>query len=249
MNPSSVIVIRLNRPPGPRRRVVNRVLSLLGLQHRLVARPYSWGYGNVESRMNVFHLASQTCAYGVPGDLVEVGCASGESSVVIQSVLAACTDQGKRFHVYDSFEGLPEPAQADAADGVYRRGDMAAPLERFEATFRRVGIATLPVIHRGWFNDTIPAQLPDRISFAMIDCDLYESTMHVLPHVYARMSPGAIGMFGVYYDPAVYAREGIAATYASPGVKRATDEFFTDKPEKVSVLYANEYSNGYFRKL
>ena len=45
------------------------------------------------------------------------------------------------------------------------------------------------------------------------------------------------------------ARADIVATYASPGVKRATDEFFADKPEQVSVLYANEYSNGYFRKL
>ena len=43
-------------------------------------------------------------------------------------------------------------------------------------------------------------------------------------------------------------REDIRSTYASPGVKRATDEFFADKPEHVSVLYANEYSNGYFRK-
>jgi len=248
MNPSSVIVTRLNRPPSPRRRVVNRVLSLLGLQHRLVARPYSWGFGNVESRVNLFHLASQTCAYGVPGDLVEVGCASGESSVVIQSVVSACAGPDKRFHVYDSFEGLPELSATDAADGVYRPGDMTAPIERFEANFRRAGVATLPVIHRGWFEDTIPAQLPDRISFAMIDCDLYASTLRVLPAIYARMSPGAIGMFGVYYDPAVYARENIVATYASPGVKRATDEFFADKPEQVSVLYANEYSNGYFRK-
>jgi len=244
-----IVVARLNRPPGRRQRIANEVLARLGTGLRVAPRPYSWGYGNVESRVNVFHLASQTCAYDVPGDLVEVGCALGGSSVVIQSVLSAGGETGKSFHVYDSFEGLPEPSATDAVDSVYRKGDMAAPLERFEASFRHIGLPTLPVIHRGWFDDTIPAQLPDRISFALIDCDLYTSTAHVLPHVYSRMSPGAIAMFGVYYDPAVYPCEGIQDTYASPGVKRATDEFFADKPERVSVLYANEYSNGYFRKV
>ena len=236
------------RRPGRQQRMLNGLFSGLHLKVRVAPPPYSWGFGNVESRMNVFHLASQTVAYDVPGDLVEVGCAGGESSVVIQAVLEEEASGRKRFHVYDSFEGLPEPALTDEVDGVYSKGDMAAPLDRFEASFRRAGLDMRPQIHRGWFEATIPEQLPERISFAMIDCDLYSSTMHVLPEIYRRMSPGAIGMFGVYYDANVYRREGIPATYTSPGVKRATDEFFADKPEQVSVLYANEYSNGYFRK-
>lgn len=244
----NIVVTRLNRPPGRRQRIANLVLTHLGTKLRVAPPPYHWGYGNVESRMNVFHLTSQTCAYNVPGDLVEVGCATGETSTVVQTVLSASGDGGKQFHVYDSFEGLPEPTGIDAADGIYRKGDMTAPIEQFEANFRRAGVSTLPVIHKGWFEDTIPAQLPERISFAILDGDLYSSMAHVLPHIYARMSPGAIGFFSVYYDPTVYACPGIRDTYVSPGVKRAADEFFADKPEKVSVLYANEYSNGYFRK-
>ena len=126
---------------------------------------------------------------------------------------------------------------------------MRTTLDKFHHNFRLAGMAQKPIIHPGWFEDTVPSKLPDRISFAMIDCDLYSSTRHVLPHVYERMSPGAICLFGVYYDPQVFERPGIPPTYSSPGVKRATDEFFADKPEKVSVLYANQYSNGYFRKL
>lgn len=243
-----IVVARLNRPPGRRQQLANGLLAHLGTRLRVAPEPYRWGYGNVESRMNVFHLASQTCAYGVPGDLVEIGCATGESSVVIQSVLSAGGARHKRFHVYDSFEGLPALRADDEADGIYHAGEMLAPLEQFEATFVRAGLATRPAIHPGWFEDTVPAQLPERISFALIDCDLYSSTAHVLPHVYERMSPGAIAMFGVYYDPEIYPREGIRHTYASPGVKRATDAFFADKLERVSVLYANEYTNGYFRK-
>jgi O-methyltransferase len=34
-----------------------------------------------------------------------------------------------------------------------------------------------------------------------------------------------------------------------PGVKKACDEFFADKPEKVATLYAGFAAQGYFRKL
>ena len=33
-----------------------------------------------------------------------------------------------------------------------------------------------------------------------------------------------------------------------PGVKRACDEFFAAKPEKISFIYSAEMSHGYFRK-
>jgi hypothetical protein len=68
------------------------------------------------------------------------------------------------------------------------------------------------------------------------------------PHIYERLSPGAIVMFGVYYDEKILRRDDTPGTFKLPGVMRATDEFFRDKPESVSVLYANEYSIGYFRK-
>ena len=234
--------------PSWRHPLLNTLLQRLGIDARLGPVPYRWGMANIEARMNLFHLASQVCAFGVPGDFVEVGCNAGESSIVIQTVLSGQATGDRRFHVYDSFAGLPDLGPNDTADHVYRKGAMGAPLSRFEANFNRAGLASRPEVHAGWFEDTIPSQLPNRIGFAMIDCDLEASTAHVLPHVYARMAPGAIGMFGVYYDPAVYARDGIPGSYASPGVKRATDEFFAGRPERVHVLYANEYSNGYFRK-
>ena len=125
---------------------------------------------------------------------------------------------------------------------------MSAGREQFNENFRKVGLEPPAHVHEGWFEETIPSKLPDRISFAIIDGDIYSSTKHVLPHVYERMSPGAVAIFGIYYDEKVFRRDQTMPQYRSPGVKRATDEFFADKPEKVSVLYANEYSNGYFWK-
>ena len=66
----------------------------------------------------------------------------------------------------------------------------------------------------------------------MIDGDLESSTRHVLPHVYSRLSPGGICLFGIYYDEAIFSRDETHGHFKSPGVKRATDDFFRDKPEK-----------------
>lgn len=236
-----------NRSPRPPHRLVNRVLGRLGIP-AMVVPPAYWRMANVEARMNLFHLASQVAAYQVPGDFVELGCNAGESSIVIQSVLDEMAPD-RELHVYDSFEGLPAPTSTDDQDGVYEKGAMQTQIEAFHENFARAGVRERARLHRGFFEATIPWELPDKIAFAFIDVDLESSTAYLLPHVYERMLPGAIGMFGVYSDESVLPRPHTKRTYKSPGVKRATDAFFADKPEKPSVLYANEYSNGYFRKL
>lgn len=234
-----------HRTPKNWQRLVNKALRKLKVGVQIT--PVPGLMANVEARMNLFFLLEQVVANAVPGDVVDVGCNAGDSTIVMQKVIAGL-HAGKEVHAYDSFEGLPELSAIDAGDQIYGKGYMASDLDQFKGRFSALGLQ-LPHVHKGWFQDTIPAELPDRISFALIDGDLEESTAHVLPHLYERMSPGAIGLVAVYYDPAVFPRKGLGGGYRSPGVKRATDKFFKDKPEKVSLLYANEYSNGYFRKL
>jgi O-methyltransferase len=234
-----------HRTPAAWQGSANRILRKLRLPFRFT--PPQPHMATVEARMNLFHLLEQTVANDVPGDVVDLGCNAGDSTVVMQRVITKLAPR-KQVHAYDSFEGLPALSAKDRQDGVYDKGYMAVGPDTFVSKFKALSLK-LPKVHRGWFQDTVPNELPDRISFALIDGDLYESTRHVLPYVYERMAPGAIGMLAVYYDEDVFPRDGLAGCYRSPGVKRATDEFFRDKPESVCVLYAGEYSNGYFRKV
>jgi O-methyltransferase len=234
-----------HRTPRGWQRTANRVLRRLRINGQLTPLPPIMA--TVEARMNLFHLLEQTIAMQVPGDVLDLGCNAGESTFVMQKMVSALSPD-KTVHAYDSFEGLPRLTPADLTDGVFGEGYMRAGLETFRRRFTEAKLLQ-PVVHKGWFQETVPSQLPDRISFALIDGDLYESTRHLLPHVYERTSSGAIGMIAVYYDESIFPREGLPGEFRSPGVKRATDEFFADKPEKVSLLYAGEYSNGYFRKI
>jgi O-methyltransferase len=222
--------------------LTNKVLNRLGSSYR-IALPEPMIMSSLEFRLNVFHMASEA-VHGAPGDFVEVGCNAGYSSVIIQKVLTTA-DAKRAFHVYDSFEGLPPVHEKD--QNAYEAGEMGTSEDLLVQNFAALNLP-LPHVHKGWFADTLPGTLPASIAFALIDGDLYESTKTALENVYPRLVPGAICMFNIYYDGSVYEPDSRWVKYRSPGVKKATDEFFADKPEKVSVLYSGHYSSGYFRK-
>jgi O-methyltransferase len=154
---------------------------------------------NVEQRINMYHLVSQALAYGVEGDLVEVGCHEGQSAVLFAKVMRSFNST-KKLHVYDSFEGLPATKPIDGH--VYKQGDLATSEDVLRDNFRKHGLE-LPAIHKGWFDDTLPNGLPEKICFAHLDGDLYDSIMVSLHHVYQRLTRGAICLIDDYCDPGV----------------------------------------------
>jgi O-methyltransferase len=215
-------------------RVVSRVAG------RAVPAAHSGIMTNVEKRMNIYHLVSQVLAYGVEGDLVELGCHEGQTAALITKVMR---DRGssKTLFVYDSFEGLPAPGANDGTK--YSGGSLMTTEEELRENFSRYGLP-LPRICRGWFKDTLRTQLPERICFAHLDGDFYESILVSLEFVYPRLSPGAVCIIDDYCDRAI----NPIGWNDLPGVKKACDEFLADKPEKIEFLYSGGYSHGFFRK-
>jgi len=194
----------------------------------------------MEQAINIYHLLSQTLAAGVPGDVVELGCFKGTTSLLIQMTLDQNKSE-KRLHVYDSFEGLPELSEKDISVQT-GKGSMKTTEDSLVENFATYNVR-LPEIHAGWFKDTLPSGLPQQISFAHLDGDLYSSIMESLMNVYPKLSKGAVVVIDDYCDPYVY-----EMNHLYPGVKKACDEFFADKPEKVNVLIAGCKTHGYFRK-
>jgi O-methyltransferase len=224
---------------SPRVRLVNSILAKLGYAARLRGPQHTGVMTNCEQRMNLYHLLSQALAYGVPGDVVELGCHEGQSSVLIRRVMDYYAPE-RCLHVYDSFEGLPDAHQEDGA--VYAARDLKASKDILIDNFKRYGLR-LPEIHAGWFDETLPTGLPEQICFAYLDGDFYSSILTSLQYVYPRMPKGAICLIDDYSDPSIH-----HGWNELPGVKKACDEYLADKPERVSLLYAGEYSHGFFRK-
>jgi len=145
---------------------------------------------------------------GVEGDIVEFGTMSGLTAsrmAKTMSVLERKMPKGRRLHLFDSFEGLPEPAaepdrtSVHVLSGDWRAGSCKVLSEDqlHQLCAKQYDPARL-CIYPGWFSDTVPT-IPSDTKLAMlhVDCDLYQSTMDALAPCFERglISEGAVVHF------------------------------------------------------
>jgi len=130
-----------------------------------------------------------------PGVIVECGAYKGGSTVNLSLVAATC---GRRIHVFDSFEGLPEPDAADVGHVVmaersirtYAGGAYAGALDEVKDNVARFGALAACTFHKGLFSDTLPT-FDEPVVFAYLDVDLATSEKMCIRHLWPRLAPGA----------------------------------------------------------
>lgn len=125
-----------------------------------------------------------------------------------------CEKHLKRLWIYDSFEGLPEKNIADESVlGVdFKEGELFVTKRDVKERFLRAGLP-VPVIKKAWFCDLSGGDLPEKIAFAFLDGDFYESIRDSLKLVGPKMSKEGVIIVHDYTNPAL------------PGVKKAVDEW------------------------
>lgn len=157
------------------------------------------------------------------GTVVEFGCYLGTTSLFIRRCMDTMGHAGE-FHVYDSFEGLPEKSSLDASPtGVqFIPGALKATKKEFEMQFKKAGLAT-PKIHKGWFSDLASADVQEGVVFAYLDGDYYESIQDSLRLLSTKLHPSAIVVVDDY------------ANEALPGAARAVDEWVSGRSATMRV--------------
>ncbi len=150
-------------------------------------------------------------ALGVEGDFVEFGCYKGDTSLLLADVLRG---SGKRLWVYDSFEGLPEKSVFDESvlGQDFRSGELFVTKREVKERFLRAGLP-VPMIKKAWFSDLTASDLPEKIAFAFLDGDFYESIKDSLKLVEQEMAEGGFLIVHDYTNNAL------------PGVRKAVDEW------------------------
>jgi O-methyltransferase len=170
----------------------------------------------------------------VPGAFVEFGCYIGTTSLYLRRLLDEAKQSTKReFHVYDSFEGLPEKVAQDTSPvgADFKEGALAVHKKEFIEQFRKADLA-LPRIHKAWFANLTDEDIPNQIAFAFLDGDFYGSILASLRLVWPRLSSGGIIVIDDYGQEAL------------PGVKRAVSDFFQAK--RLSLRH--EHNSAIIRK-
>jgi O-methyltransferase len=172
------------------------------------------------------HLLGQleiVLSSGIEGEVVELGCHFGGSSIFIRAMLDAFGST-KQFHVYDSWLGVPKPTDPDLnTDQPFSEGACAtyqgSLVENFEVRNLEV-----PVIHSGWFSEIPDDEYPSKIAFAFLDGDMYTSTYEGLSKIYSKVSLGG----RIVLDDYGWGR--------TPGVRLACSYFLQGKEEVVQIL-------------
>ena len=169
---------------------------------------------------------------GVEGDIVEFGCYIGTTSLFIRRLLdhnQTASVKGRsfhapEFHVYDSFEGLPEKSAWDASPSgeQFTAGELAVSKKQFLREFQKAHLQP-PIVHKGWFSSLTEKDVPEKIAFAFLDGDFYESIRDSLRLVLPRMQKGGV----IVVDD--YVREAL------PGAAKAVHEYF--QPEHVKAVH------------
>lgn len=149
----------------------------------------------------------------IPGEVVELGCYSGTTSLFIQRVLTASASY-KEFHVYDSFAGLPPKVAQDQspAGTQFTSGELTTSKQTLIKNFRNARLQ-LPVIHKVWFEELTVVDMPKSIVFAFLDGDFYTSIAASLRVIQPLLTKGSCIVIDDYQSEAL------------PGARKAVDEW------------------------
>jgi len=176
---------------------------------------------------------------GLEGDIVECGVWNGGCVGLMAIANSKTGGPRRKFHLFDSFEGLPQPSQHDidvisdfklrhpgvVLDGESQTnpfaigacvGDSQPAVEEFLVERLRISGDDL-IFHKGWFQDTMPncGSSIGKIAVLRIDGDWYDSTRVCLEGLFDKVVRNG---FVIIDDYGKFS-----------GCRKATDEYFRRK--------------------
>lgn len=174
----------------------------------------------------------------IPGDVVECGVyMGGNISLCVNELYEK--NSNKLFYAFDTFKGVPKKEITNIDTIISTNGiktnesvikyydenekwcycDLNTVKENIQTTLKKLNNNNENYLNikfiEGSVLDTIPKNLPDKISFILLDMDISKPTEHVLPYIWERMSIGGILQIDDYNS--------------FNGIKNVINEFFSDK--------------------
>jgi O-methyltransferase len=127
--------------------------------------------------------------------------------------------QGRRVHLFDSFEGLSQPGPYDGT--YWRTGSLAVSEESVRETLSDWDCFD---IFKGWIPEAFPRVSDNQYAFVHLDLDLEAPTHESLDFFVPRMNRGGVILLDDY------------GFHSCPGVTHAADKFFCKRSEEIVML-------------
>lgn len=190
----------------------------------------------------------------IKGSIVECGVWNGGCVGLMALANRRNPGPSREFHLFDSFEGLPQPSKYDigpreAYEAQHPSGSLDDGASKLAAIGACAGLRKDDVskflvsqlgldeenliFHVGWFQDTVPCAEVGDIALLRLDGDWYESTKVCLEGFFDKVVPGGYVIIDDY------------GTF--PGCRRAVDEYFSGTGISPNWLWSDR-DCVYFRK-
>ncbi len=184
--------------------------------------------------------------YDLRGDLVECGVWRGGASFLMAELLRQAGVSDRTVWLFDSFEGLPPPAEVDGpaalacvsnTEHVRHFDNWRASVEEVKRTAEKLGVSRYTRFVKGWFEETLPANKarPGPIALLRIDADWYGSVKCCLDNLYDEVVEGGLIVLDDYYT--------------FDGCAKAVHEFLAERhlPHRIETI-GHAYEAAVFRK-
>ena len=140
----------------------------------------------------------------IDGDVVECGVWKGGSAMLIGMTLLKFNCADKKIYLYDTYEGMTEPADVDVntkgekAGNFFdkvKKGDGSdwcySAVEEVKKNMLSTGYPEQNIFFvKGKVQNTIPSKLPENICLLRLDTDWYDSTYHEMKFLYPLFFAG-----------------------------------------------------------
>ncbi|MEO7984567.1 MAG: TylF/MycF/NovP-related O-methyltransferase [Bacteroidota bacterium] len=181
----------------------------------------------VERSYSLYQTVNYIIKNNIEGDFVECGVWKGGSSMLMAYILKDAGISNRKIWLYDTFEGMTKPGEMDGPEekDQWEKGKLTetlntmcySPIEEVKANMAKTRYPEESIIIiKGRVEETMPGQLPLKISLLRLDTDWYESTIHELIHLYPLLEKHGVLIVDDYG--------------AWQGARKATDEYFDSIP-------------------
>lgn len=181
----------------------------------------------------------------IQGDILEFGVFRGRSLIffdnLIKRVWRPELRNSYRMFGFDSFLGLPEPAENGADHPDFTKGMYSCSKEEVHSMLReaKVDLDKIQLVE-GYYSESLKPELMEqfsikRASLINIDCDLYESTLAALQWCEPVISQGTIINFDDWF--CYEGRE-------DNGEQRAFNEFLEQNPHLTAKPFSTYSWHG-----
>lgn len=199
--------------------------DLSDADREIVRRVAPYTLTGTDRRASLLQAVDHLVRHRVPGDIVECGVWRGGSMMAVALALLARGDTSRDLYLYDTYEGMTAPTEADRSHTGEPAQTQLERTTRGEGVWCEAGLGDVQAnlwstgyprerIHfvRGPVEQTLPGTIPAAVALLRLDTDWYESTRHELVHLYPRLSSQGVLIIDDYGH--------------WQGARRAVDEYF-----------------------